>query len=298
MYTFIKHLRVVTVLSASALLLGACGLQLEKAENTAPPGGNFEAGLHSGYLQLSTSEYNEADYRDSDAFAGRAIASSEGSTVSPEELAARQLPGDKVGDLTNARQRLMTALDAAARTKVPAGSARAQVMFDCWMQEQEENFQLDDIQRCASGFEAAMAEVEDAMRPPPPPPEPQAEPPRPAVPEPAEVQIAPRFYTIFFDFDDDSLNDVASRVIAEILSDWTSRDGDLALVGHADSSGSDDYNLALSKLRAVSVRIALEEGGVNSGRLSDMGVGESDLAVPTADGVREPRNRRVIVTVR
>ncbi len=296
MYPIIKSLRLVTLLSASALLIGACGLQLDRAENTTPPGGNFEAGLHTGYIGLSKSEYNEADYRDSDTFAVRAIALSLGEAVSPEELAGRQLPEDKVGDLSNARQRLVTALDATARTKVPAPAARAQVMFDCWMQEQEENFQPDDIQRCRSGFEGAMAEVEDAMRPPPPPP-PAAEAPRPAVPEPAEVHVAPRFYSIFFDFDDDSISDVASRVVAEILSDWSSREGDLALVGHADSSGSADYNMGLSQRRAQNVRTMLEEGGMSGSRVTNPGVGETDLAVPTADGVREPRNRRVTVTV-
>ncbi len=39
-------------------------------------------------------------------------------------------------------------------------AANAQVMFDCWMQEQEENFQPPDIARCRDGFSAAIAAVE------------------------------------------------------------------------------------------------------------------------------------------
>lgn len=294
MYTVVKKLRVAAVLSASAIILGACGTVLESAQKTSAPASEFGAGLHSGYIQLSKSEYSEADYRDSDTFAGRAIAVSQGNSVTPEDLAARHLPEDKVGDLTNARQRLVTALDATARNKVPGPASRAQVMFDCWMQEQEENFQPDDIARCRTGFDTAMAEVEDAMRPPPPP---VAEQPRPAVPEPADIHVAPRFYTIFFDFDDDGLNDVAQRTIGEIIADWSGHETGLALVGHADSSGGADYNLRLSKRRAKSVSAALAEGGISSDRLADTGVGETNLAVPTADGVREPRNRRVTVTV-
>ena len=298
MHSPIKSIRLAAMLAAGALLLGACGTKLEPAQNSIPPGTPFEAGLHSGYLQLSKSEYSEADYRDSDTFARRVIASSLGEPVSPEELSARHLPEDTVKDLTSARQRLVSALDATARTKAPAAAARAQVMFDCWMQEQEENFQPGDIARCRSAFESAMAEVEDAMRPPPPPPPPPAaEAPRPAVEEPEDVKIAPRFYSIFFDFDSDMVSDVASRVIDEILSDWQSRDGQLALVGHADSTGPADYNLGLSQRRAKNVRAMLEEGGMSSARLTDTGVGETDLAVPTADGVREPRNRRVTVIV-
>ncbi len=297
MYSLIRSMRYATLLVASTFLLGACGLTLEKAQNTVPPGSPFEAALHSGYLQLSESEYSEADYRDSDTFADRVIATSLGEPVSPEELAARHLPEDKVGELNSARQRLVSALDATARTKVPGPAARAQVMFDCWMQEQEENFQPNDINRCRSAFESAMAEVEDAMRPPPPAAEPAPEPAQPAVPPPADVGVAPRFYTIFFDFDSDAINDVAARVIEEIISDWAGRDGGLSLVGHADSSGSADYNLGLSQRRAKSVRSALGEGGIGDARMTDTGVGESDLAVPTGDGVREPRNRRVTVVV-
>lgn len=297
MYSLIKSLRYATLAAASALLLGACGLTLEKAQNTSPPGSPFEAGLHSGYLQLSESEYSEADYRDSDVFADRVIATSLGQPVGPEELGARHLPEDKVSELSSARQRLVSALDATAREKVPGPAARAQVMFDCWMQEQEENFQPGDIQRCRSAFESAMAEVEDAMRPPPPAPEPAPEPAQPAVPPPADISVAPRFYTIFFDFDSDAVNDVAARVIAEIINDWGTRDNAIALVGHTDSSGSADYNLGLSQRRASSVSTALQEGGIGGGRLSESGVGETDLAVPTGDGVREQRNRRVTVVI-
>ena len=300
MHLLIKTLRTATLLSTCALMLGACGLQLKRAEDTAAPAGAFEAGLHSGYIQLSRSEYREGDYQDSDNFARRAMAASGGTAVAPEDISARRLPGDKVGVLTDSRQRLVSALDASGRTKVPAAASRAQTMFDCWMQEQEENFQPDDIGRCQSGFEGAIAEVEEALRPPPPPPPaptPTPEPAQPAVPPPADLQVAPRFYTVFFDFDSDAVNDVAARVIQEVLYDWLARGGKLMLVGHADTSGPAEYNQGLSERRAKSVRQVLEDGGMSSDRITDTGVGETDLAVPTADGVREPRNRRVIVVV-
>ena len=290
------------------LSLGACGTHLGSAQKTTAPGTAFESGLHQGYIGLSQSEYDEGDYRNSDTFADRAIAVSGGTSVAPEEISARALPDDHVGDLSSARARLVSALDATARTKVPGPASRAQVMFDCWMEEQEENFQPKDIARCRGAFESAMAEVDDAMRPPPPAPKaamaevddamrPPPPAPKAAMPEPVVDTVMARFFTIFFDFDSSSLNPTAQRVVEAILADWGSGSEPVSLVGHTDSSGSDAYNQKLSERRVTSVRDALENGAWATGRLSGRGVGESNLLVPTPDGVREPQNRRVTVTI-
>jgi len=295
MTTFRPWLKPTIVVSA-VLLLGACGLQLGTAKNTAAPVSAFGSGLHQGYLDLSQAEYDEGDYEDSDMFAGRTIAVSDGQSVAPEEISARALPGDHVDALSGARSRLVSALDATARTKVPGPAARAQVMFDCWMEEQEENFQLKDIARCRSDFEAAMAAVDDAMRPPPPPPPPPPKP-EPAVQEPVEEMMAPRSYTIFFDFDSDRINPTGQAVVDAIMADWGSGLQPVSLVGHADASGPAAYNFRLSDHRVRNVAAALRDGGMSGSRVGRHAVGEADPMVPTPDGVREPRNRRVTVTI-
>src|SRR3546814_13032520 len=83
-----------------------------------------------------------------------------------------------VGTLTSSRERLMAVLAAGAAQSDPTQAAEAQVAFDCWMQEQAENFQPDDIAACRDRFEAAMAglEREPAPTPPPAPPAPMVEP--------------------------------------------------------------------------------------------------------------------------
>lgn len=269
---------------ALALALGACGLKLDSASRTAAPEGAFEAALHAGYLDLAQSEYDEGDYGDSDGFAVRAMAVSAGKPVGPEELAARALPEDAVAALMDARGRLAAALAGGAPAQLPEGAARAQVMFDCWMQEQEENFQPGDIERCRSGFAAAMSEVDVAMAPPPPP-------------EPEPVDDRPRSWTLFFGFDSAALDDAARGVVDAIAAAWAAGTERLAVVGHADTAGPDSYNLGLSERRARSVGEALREGGIADGRLVVRGVGESDPAVSTGDGVPSAENRRVSVSV-
>ena len=73
---------------------------------------------------------------------------------------ARQIPTDKVRMLGKARARLMRALDNGGADIMPQPAARAQAMFDCWMQEQEENFQPEDIARCRHAMLADLEQLE------------------------------------------------------------------------------------------------------------------------------------------
>jgi outer membrane protein OmpA-like peptidoglycan-associated protein len=63
--------------------------------------------------------------------------------------------------------------------------------------------------------------------------------------------------------------------------------------GYTDSSGTPKYNQALSLRRANTVANELVKDGVARGEIDIKGFGETHPLVPTADGVREPQNRRV-----
>jgi outer membrane protein OmpA-like peptidoglycan-associated protein len=65
------------------------------------------------------------------------------------------------------------------------------------------------------------------------------------------------------------------------------------VTGHTDTVGSDAYNMRLSRRRAESVAAELEARGIPSSEIAIFAKGKKDLLVPTADGVREPQNRRV-----
>ena len=69
------------------------------------------------------------------------------------------------------------------------------------------------------------------------------------------------------------------------------------VVGHADTSGSAAYNVGLSNRRARTVADALVAQGVNGGVIALDGKGETALAKATADGVREPLNRRATIDI-
>jgi outer membrane protein OmpA-like peptidoglycan-associated protein len=71
----------------------------------------------------------------------------------------------------------------------------------------------------------------------------------------------------------------------------------IEVVGHTDTVGSEAYNMRLSIRRADVVRDALVALGARREAIATNGVGETDLAVQTADGVREPQNRRSVITL-
>ena len=146
-------------------VLAGCGRKLEVAQGTQPTGDAFTSALHSYYTQRSADEWNEGDYRDSDYFAKKAIAAAGGENVLPTEVDARKIGPEFAGELSEARRILIEALDGGGRTKVPDLAAKAQTSFDCWMQEQEENRQPEDIAGCKNDFWMAMNALQEALKP-------------------------------------------------------------------------------------------------------------------------------------
>jgi hypothetical protein len=87
-------------------------------------------------------------------------------------------------------------------------------------------------------------------------------------------------------------------VVAEAAEAYQQTGGArVAVIGHTDTAGSADYNLDLSLRRAEIVANELIRQGVPATDITTLGRGEEDLLVATADGVSEPRNRRVEILV-
>ncbi len=64
------------------------------------------------------------------------------------------------------------------------------------------------------------------------------------------------------------------------------------VVCHTDTTGSAVYNQGLSERRAAHVRNELIGFGISGSQITSSGRGETELFVPTADGVKEALNRR------
>jgi outer membrane protein OmpA-like peptidoglycan-associated protein len=120
--------------------------------------------------------------------------------------------------------------------------------------------------------------------PPPPPPPPPA--------------VAAPSYMVFFDWDRSNLSAQALNTIKQAANAFkTKGNARITATGHTDKSGPENYNMALSLRRANAVKDALVREGVPATAIAVIGRGESQPLVPTADGVREPQNRRVEIVI-
>jgi hypothetical protein len=120
-------------------------------------------------------------------------------------------------------------------------------------------------------------------------------PPQPAPPPPAAQATS---FMVFFDWDRSDLSGQAQNTIQQAANAFKSTGAArVTATGHADRSGPENYNMALSLRRANAVKDALVRNGVPAGAISVIGKGESQPLVPTADGVREPQNRRVEIVL-
>ncbi|MGK7862688.1 OmpA family protein [Falsiroseomonas sp. E2-1-a4] len=118
-------------------------------------------------------------------------------------------------------------------------------------------------------------------------------------PMPAAAPAPARTYLVFFDFDRADLTDRARQIIGEAATNATGQGVTrIEVAGHADRSGSPQYNQRLSERRAGAVASELERRGIQRNNISVQAFGESRPLVPTADGVREPQNRRVEIVLR
>jgi outer membrane protein OmpA-like peptidoglycan-associated protein len=258
-----KKILNLVVLSVMAAALAAC---MNTRVTTTVAADPFNEALHKGYAAFAAAERAEYDWPDGEHFARKSNAAAAGQRVLPEAVADWSVKG-AAAELSAARARLMAALDGGARTAYPADAAEAQVAFDCWIEEQEEGWEIAEIKACKDRFEAAMLRIGGSV---------------------ANV------YLVFFDFDRANISPVAQRVLEKVVADAARMNPSRITVGgNADRSGSDAYNVALSKRRAETVAGALTRAGVARAKLQVEWFGESRPRVKTADGVREPENRNV-----
>jgi OOP family OmpA-OmpF porin len=100
-------------------------------------------------------------------------------------------------------------------------SPRAQSRFDCWLEQQEENFQEDHISACRDELLAALAEM---------------------VEPPVVAPTPPAVYLVLFDFDKSNINDAAQAVINQVIADYNANKSTaVSVTGHTDRAGSDAY---------------------------------------------------------
>ncbi len=282
------------VLAAGVVALSGCTMfdtysEVDALNEAQPVGSPFTQALAGEYKAFANTELKDMlDYPDALHFARKGLSAASGEAVMPEPVGDWNLSENHIKELSAARGRLVVSFDMGGREIAPAAAALAQAKFDCWIEQQEENWQTEDILSCKKGYLNAIAELEGLIQP-----EPVIE----IVPEPAPMIPEEAMYLVFFNWDASTLSSGAKNVIDAIASEVAKNTpSQISISGHADTSGAQDYNKRLAFKRANEVRDALIERGVDPELLVVESHGEDELLVKTTDNVREPANRRVNIS--
>lgn len=291
---------LLSLIAATTLAMSGCTgfksqSEVDALNETQAVGSPFTQALANEYRDMANREQNVMfDYPDALHFARKGLAASAGEVVLPEPVSDWNLKPEHIEELSSARAKLVSALDRGAREANPSVAAIAQARFDCWIEQQEENWQKEDINGCKSEFMDALTKLGGDIAPPAdevmPPVTAEPAPMAPMAPEDAK-------YLVFFDFDSSKVDagglSVLDSVAAEIKKQNISA---IQITGYTDTSGSKRYNKRLSAKRANAVRDGLTARGIDASLLKVDSQGEENLMVPTADEVREPANRRTEIT--
>ncbi len=199
----------------------------------------------------------------------KAIIAKKGCPVMPTTLDKWDVDPEYLPELALARERLMLALEAGAWEATPKMTAHAQAYFDCWIEQQGEGWQKEDIADCRAEFYKSMAEVELMLM--------------------GGIMGVSPSNMVFFDYGSAHLNADAMKLLDEVVAAAMAPDykNHILLVGRTDRVGDAVHNKHLSKHRAIMVKKELIRRGIPPHRISIKAVGET--AGPHVD----VHNRRV-----
>ncbi len=303
----IKKCFISLTITCLYLVLSSCaGPVVKKLQNMPKDSNKYNHVLAREYQNFAEYEMNEMfDEIDSRYFASKGIDALTLGKVSPENPANWKIPKETQFEIMKSYKILNDLITEENINNYPVLLAKAQVGFDCWLEQQEENWQWEHIKKCKDTFiknsslinksitnkikekikneELAKIKIEkEALN-------------KESLNDNIEYINPTRLY---FRFDSSVLDTPEKENLNKLINISTKLKALVFIVeGHTDSSGHQKYNLALSKKRALNVKNYLIKNGINDANIRLNAFGEDKLLINTDDGVKEKKNRRVEITI-
>jgi OmpA-OmpF porin, OOP family len=281
--------KTLLLLAALATLstLTACDstASLDELREATPQGDEYSKALAAGYREYAENKATSYEWETSRYFADKGLMAAYGRDITPEDPSNWELSAAALPELGEARTKLAEAITANRATQ-PEMAAAAVVAYDKWLVLAYNDSSPGAIAGQREAFYAILTKLSEAQA--------AATENVPTTTIPAETTST----VLYFPMDSDHLGDTAQAALAQLVN-YVKSAGNVTVTinGHADRVGSEQYNLDLSQRRARFVVGALKQAGISEQLLKYFAFGESDPAVPTEDGVAEPRNRRVEIFI-
>lgn len=252
-----KSIKLSSVLALLAVT-GCAEYHRRVLDSMEAKGPEFTRTLAKEYETLGhTEQHIMYDEWSANYYYTKAIQAKNGCPVRPTPLDCWDIDSEKLPELQFARARLMRALEYGAWEAAPMMSAYAQSHFDCWVEQQAEGWQKEDIANCRAEFYEAMAEVELMLM--------------------GGVLNVPPSNMVFFDLGSAHLDAAATAQIDQIalIAATSEFAGHILLIGRTDKVGDAKHNKNLSKHRALMVKKELVRRGVSPHRIAIKAAGET-----------------------
>lgn len=290
--------RILMVLAALCMLT-ACDTtrSLRELRMAKPTGDDYDQALAADYRDYAEHKVKDYEWEASRYFADKGLMAAYGRAIEPENPEMWDIPVTMLPEFKEARARLMRDV-VVSRTTQPEMAAAAVLAYDRWVEFQHYGWNIPVIESNRDLFFATLAKLEEAQMASLSPKEAQG----PAAPPETEGPPVPAVEStstvIYFPLNSYKLTDSALAALDELVK-YVKSSGNVTVTinGHTDRVGTEDYNMELSLRRARYVAKALTTAGVSESIIKLFGFGETDPAVPTEDGVEEPKNRRVEIYI-
>ncbi len=234
------------------------------------------------------------DWDSTNLYAVKALNASSGETILPQKISHWKLHKEYVEELELAYDNLIQVYNEALNQS-PKNLAVAIVSLDCWAEQQEENWQINDIQNCKNEYLKSMHSIYSII----------------GEKENNNVKRnlnqsdkSVNFFInkddevkliIYFDFNKYDLQYINEQEIKYFLKNNNRKLNEYLIIGHADTKGTKEYNKILSHNRALAVKKFLVFMGIKKDGIKILAKGESELAIKTDDEIAHPANRRAII---
>lgn len=287
--------KLLLAIVALIMVSGCTSLDQLKKHEINPKIG-FKESLAQKYKDFAVREEAQYDWADSAYFARKALRALKGADVLPENVDSWDIAEQEHDNLLWGRSRVMNVRTSEVMNKYPEELAEVQSLYDCWIEEQEEAWQTEDINKCRMDFLLAVTELEKKVMPAFP--KVSVEDIKPVVEQTEEGSAIYEDRIVYFSLGSSKMNNTGKKIVGELLETIKEMKSFVINVnGHTDTSGSNELNDILSQKRANSVANEFIAGGVDKSNIVTKAFGESAPFKPTADGVKEPLNRRVEINV-
>lgn len=253
--------------------------------------------LAQGYRDLAQQENYEHHFNEELIFAQKSDRAKAGESVQPHAVHQRHLPPWSISELQQAYDLLIKNRSSGITRQYPYLVAHSQVMFDCWLEEQEENINEHDINICRQAFYDANNQLQAQLKTARIPMQhsmPHTDSDKCHCDHDKMAKSPQKQFIIYFELDSAQLTEASIAIFNQIREESERlKPRRIVVQGHTDRSGKQSYNTQLSEQRVKATISGLLIAGLSKEKVQAGHFGEDRPRVATADGKVLAENRRV-----